>query len=149
MMQVRDFLPEDKEAYLTMATDLFNGPAAVHALPLSYLEHTFKEILAGSPYLRGLILEEAGQVAGYCQLAFVYNNEIDGMYVWMDELYIKPEFRSKGLGSQMFQWVFAEYRGKAKKLRFEVAPDNTDALRLYRRLGFTEWPYIQFTKDFD
>lgn len=148
-MQVRDFLPTDKESYLEMASDLFDGPAAIQALPLSYLEHTFEEILAGSPYLRGLILEEEGQTAGYCQLAFVYNNEIDGMYVWMDELYIKPEFRNKGLGSHMFQWVFDEYRGKAKKLRFEVAPDNTDALRLYRRLGFTEWPYIQFTKDFD
>ncbi len=146
-MLIRDFNATDYETYRNMAQELFNGAAAVHALPETNFQNTFEQIMAKGPYLRGLIIEHEQEIAGYCQLAFIYNNEIDGMYVWMDELFIKPAFRSLGLGTKVFQWVNEEYRGKAKKIRFEVSPDNVDALRLYRRLGFQEWPYIQFTKD--
>jgi len=148
-MLIRDFTATDYEAYYEMALGLFNGPAAVHALPGSNMQNTFREIMEKSPYLRGVMIEHEGEIAGYCQLAFIYNNEIDGMYVWIDELFIKPGFRGLGLGTQVMQWVNEQYRGKAKKIRLEVSSDNPDALRLYKRLGYEEWPYIQFTKDIE
>lgn len=38
------------------------------------------------------------------------------------------------------------YKGKAARLRLEAEPDNTGAIRLYKRLGFEELPYKQLIK---
>ena len=145
-MLIRDFTPQDYPDYLEMASALFQGSAAAHPLPEQHFRHTFEQITGGNPALRGLILEVEGQPAGYSQLSRTYNNEIDGDFLWIEELYIKEEHRGSGLATAFFDWLVAEYTGKVKMLRLEASSSNTRAIELYKRLGFEEWPYIQMAK---
>jgi ribosomal protein S18 acetylase RimI-like enzyme len=50
---------------------------------------------------------------------------------------IKPQYRNRGLGTKMIQVVedFLRQR-KFSRLTLNVARDNTDAIRLYKRLGY-------------
>ncbi len=50
---------------------------------------------------------------------------------------VKPAWRSRGIGSYLMRFVQADLRRRGfQYLTLNVAKDNTDALRLYRRLGY-------------
>ena len=66
--------------------------------------------------------------------------------VWLEELYIRAEFRSRGLGSEFFRQVTEENRD-ARRFRLEVEPENVRAIALYRRLGYENLPYVQMIRD--
>lgn len=75
-------------------------------------------------------------VIGYAILVFCWNTEFGGRFVIIDDLYIRPEFRSKGIGAGFFDFLTEEYGGKAAALALEASPGNKDAIRLYERYGF-------------
>lgn len=50
-------------------------------------------------------------------------------WAYCELLYIEPEMRGQGLGTEMLRWMAARYGSVV------VAPDNLGAQRLYKRLG--------------
>lgn len=50
-------------------------------------------------------------------------------WAYCEMLYIEPEMRGQGLGTEMLRWMAARYGSVV------VAPDNRGAQRLYKRLG--------------
>ena len=84
--------------------------------------------------------------AGYAVTAKTFSAEAGGRVVWYEELYIRSEFRQRGLGSEFFNYAEKLYADYAR-IRLEVEADNSGAIRLYKRLGFTELPYMQMVKD--
>ena len=50
-------------------------------------------------------------------------------WAYCELLYIEPEMRGQGLGTEMLLWMAARYGS------IILAPDNQDAQRLYKRLG--------------
>jgi GNAT superfamily N-acetyltransferase len=75
--------------------------------------------------------------AGYLFLTSCFSVELHGEFMLLDELYLRPAFRGKGVGSVAV--VFAERvcreRG-VKTLRLEVGYENAPAQSLYERMGF-------------
>ena len=66
--------------------------------------------------------------------------------VWIDrreeeirllDIALLPERQSQGIGGELLSRLQAEAGEAGKPLRHSVAKDNPDALRFYRRLGFT------------
>lgn len=47
-----------------------------------------------------------------------------------------PEVRGKGIGSEVLLWVLERAREREKAVRLQVFVVNSDARRLYERLGF-------------
>ena len=83
---------------------------------------------------------------GYAVTAKGFSQECGGQFVWVDELYVLPEHQGKGVGTEALR-LLEEYYPHCKRFRLEVEPDNEDAARLYRRLGFEGLAYRQFVKD--
>ena len=50
-------------------------------------------------------------------------------WAYCELLYIEPDMRGQGLGTELLRWMAARYGSVV------VAPDNQDAQRLYKRLG--------------
>ena len=67
--------------------------------------------------------------------------------LWLEELYIRPEFQGQGLGSHYFAWLQEAYGDKVARMRLEVEPENERARALYARMGFSDLPYLQMHKD--
>lgn len=78
----------------------------------------------------------AGVLVGYAILVFFWSNEFGGDFVEVDELFVVAGYRSRGIGSAFFQWLEAEFRGKAVALGLQVAPSNDRACEFYQRMGF-------------
>ncbi|MDX2109769.1 MAG: GNAT family N-acetyltransferase [Verrucomicrobiota bacterium] len=85
----------------------------------------------------GLIYADT-TLAGYTVLCFGYSLEFHGRFGLLDELYVRPAFRRKGIGNLALEWAVAYcQREGIGALRLEVDRLNTLALSLYERAGFT------------
>ena len=85
------------------------------------------------------------EVYGFALLALTYSNEAGGIVVWLEEIYVKPEHRCKGITGEFFKFIEKEYADVAR-IRLETEPDNERAVRLYERNGFTKLGYSQMYK---
>ena len=87
---------------------------------------------------RALVAEDGGRIVGYALLISFWSNEYGGEICAIDELYIVPGHRARGIGSALFEKV-AEDRAiwprRPVAIELEVAPDNARARALYERLG--------------
>lgn len=147
-MSVRDFKQSDRGAVLEMVDVFYHSPAVDHPVPVKNFANAFDDMCdGGTPYLRGLLVEHEGKTAGFCSLAFTYSTEAGGHVVLIEEVFILPDFRGHGLGEEVFTFIKNTYRGKAKRLRLEVAVDNVRAIALYQRLGFDVLPYSQMINE--
>jgi len=77
-------------------------------------------------------------LAGYIALCRGFSIEFNGFDAFVDELYLEPGFRGRGIGS----FVLTEIRSEARRqgiraLHLEVARGNARAQKLYRSAGFT------------
>ncbi len=132
-MEIRDFQPRDRQAYLDMAVDFYSGNASLFDVDMKKFEDTFNIGVKGSDLMRGLIITEGEQYIGYALLAFYWSCEAGGFVVQAEELYFTPETRGKGCGHRFFEWLFAAYP-QARRFRLEVCPKNPQAKKLYSKL---------------
>ncbi|HKJ54314.1 MAG TPA: GNAT family N-acetyltransferase [Gammaproteobacteria bacterium] len=120
-------------------------------LPLVRAYHEFEEIdsteserksavgrLLGDTSLGGIwLIHCEDTLCGYLALCRGFSIEFNGFDAFVDEFYLLPQFRGRGIGGQ----VLKEIKSKARELdinalHLEVARDNEHARRLYRAAGF-------------
>jgi GNAT superfamily N-acetyltransferase len=144
-MNFRKMEARDKDAVLEMMTVFYASPAVLHKAPQSVLEQDIADCVGDCPFVEGFIIEEEGEVAGYAMTAMGYSTEYGGISVMLEDLYLRPEYRGKGLGSAFLTYLQDSLRGRAVRLRLEAEPSNTRAIEVYRRCGFEVLPYTEMT----
>lgn len=135
----------DKRAFLEMSREFYSSDAVLHAVDPSFHEKAFAELLRSGTYLTCFVFECDDRVAGYALLSKMFSREAGGMVVWIEEIYVRSAFRGRGVGGAFFAWLRANV--PAIRYRLEVEPSNERAQSLYRRLGFSELPYVQMVLD--
>ena len=143
---LRPFTAADRADYLRMAHDFYRSDAVDHVIPDSFLEKTADAVLAGTPFAAIYLLEADGRTAGYALLALTWSQEGGGLTVWVDELYVLPQFRGRGLGTAFFH-ALRECYPEAARFRLEVEPDNSRAKARYGRMGYKPLPYSQMVME--
>lgn len=83
-----------------------------------------------------LVLESHGEIVGYSIVVFQWSNEYGGDVVNIDELYVKPSFRSMGIGTDFIKYLMEKYQDNLIVL--EVTPSNNRAYDYYSLLGFED-----------
>lgn len=87
------------------------------------------------------------ELVGYLILTLGYSIEYGGRDAFIDEVYIRSEYRGYGIGSQALSFVEEECRALGvRALHLEVERENTNAQRLYRKVGFTDHDRYLMTK---
>lgn len=142
---IRRIVGSDREEYLKMADDFYHSDAVSHAIPRANFEDAFKEAIGNNPFIELYILEHEGIIAGYAAIAVTYTTEGGGKTLWLDELYVKEQFRGKGLGRSVIEYLKSD--DTVKRIRLEITPSNSDAERLYKALGFCVCDYKQLIWD--
>ena len=107
----------------------------------------FASVYAMNPEI--YLLDWEGETAGYGLTARTFSQEAGGIVIWIEELYIREAYRSRGLGREFFSYIEEKNRGKIKRIRLEVEEDNTRAISLYERLGYEVLGYNQMIKEFE
>ena len=138
---IRKFVPEDREDYIRFSTEFYNSPAVDKPIPREHFEHGFDEIMRSDVYVQGYMLVCDGKNVGYCVTMKTYSVEAGGITIWIDELFVLEEYRSKGLGRELFKYIEENGDKKLRRIRLEVEQENGRAISLYKKMGFEPAPY--------
>jgi GNAT superfamily N-acetyltransferase len=138
---IRKFVPEDREDYISFSTEFYNSSAVDKPVPREHFEQGFDEMMRSDVYVQGYMLVCDGNNVGYCVTMKTYSVEAGGITIWIDELFVLEEYRSKGLGRELFKYIEENGDKKLRRIRLEVELENGRAISLYKKMGFEPAPY--------
>ena len=116
---VRAYYAEDRHGF-----DECRQPAALAALA------------AGEPFGRGWLIEQDGRRVGYVVLSWGFSVEAGGREACLDEIYLLPEVRGRGLGGRVLALVEAEARAFGVRRIFLEVERHNRVIGLYRRADY-------------
>ncbi|MGA2276602.1 MAG: GNAT family N-acetyltransferase [Terracidiphilus sp.] len=95
-----------------------------------------------NPHFFCLIAEYDGQTAGFALYFFNYSSWV-GLGIYLEDIFVEPEFRGLGIGKALLEHVaaIAVERG-CQRLQWAVLDWNTPAIDFYRAMGsefLDEW----------
>lgn len=148
MVSIRKIRPSDEVIYLKMAREFYDTDAVLIHVDDSHFEATFRELMRSEDYAVCYVFELDGQIAGYSLLAKTYSQEAGGTVMWIEEIYVLPKFRGRGIGREFFSFILKNRPENIKRFRLEVERENEGAVRLYKSFGFDFLGYDQMIIDF-
>lgn len=102
-------------------------------------EAAIRDVAAGVALAPAFFVVEAGQTIGFFVLSLGYSPEHGGTDGFIDDIYLIPEARGKGLGRAALALAVAEAREcGVRVLLLEVEAGNERAYRMYTNAGFTD-----------
>ncbi len=139
----------DKGECAKMMEEFYQSDAVDHNIPKEFIENTIEMAMGDSPYNKIIICKSENKYAGFCHIAFSYSCEAGGLVAIIEELYVRDDFKGKGLGTSILSFIHDKFDDKVKRYRLEVVQENLLAIKLYERLGFKMLPYRQMVFDME
>lgn len=115
--------------------ELFREFATFEKLP-EKMTNTVEKMMEDREHFHCFVaVDRRNEIVGYVTYFFSYYTWI-GKSLYMDDLYVRPEFRSTGIGTMLINRVieFAKTEN-CRKLRWQVSEWNKPAIEFYRKLG--------------
>lgn len=102
-----------------------------------HIRSALAPILEGSPHAAVYLVGPRVAPVGYVLVVFGYSLEYGGIDGYIDEFFIRPKVRGRGMGSEVLQGLApALANAGVKSLCLEVDRTDAKAQRLYTRNGF-------------
>ena len=115
--------------------DLFMEFATFEKLP-EKMTNTVEKMIQEKDFFHCFVAETSDkQIVGYATYFFGYYTWI-GKSVYMDDLYVKPEYRASGTGTRLISMVIETAKSSlCHKLRWQVSDWNKPAIGFYKSIG--------------
>ncbi|MBE6943875.1 MAG: GNAT family N-acetyltransferase [Ruminococcaceae bacterium] len=144
MTQILSMTKAHREAVLSMMRVFYTSPAVATNGSEEIFNADIDTCVSDSPYLEGFVFSEDGVLAGYAMIAKSFSTEYGVPCIWIEDIYITPEYRGHGIASRFFSYLDEKFPGCL--FRLEVEDENLPAIHTYRKNGFSEWPYKEMKK---
>ena len=141
---IRIMTAEDKACVIEMMRVFYASPAVLSNGSEEIFINDVDNCVNESPYLEGYIFENSKEVQGYAMVAKSFSTEFGRPCMWIEDLYIKDEYRGLGLGSKFLNYIKEKYPDSI--LRLEVEKENERAVRVYEKCGFEVLPYMEMKR---
>jgi len=116
-------------------------------LPEEVINNGVKRLMQRPEYGFYLIAEDTQQtVAGTCMVTMEWSDWRDGLFWWVQSVYVKPEYRKQGVYSAMYNRIreLADKEPDVYGFRLYVEKDNLIAQKTYESLGMQATDYIMY-----
>lgn len=141
-MTVREGGEKDLPALLGLINEL-----ATFENSAGEVKNSVKLMKKQKELFRFFVAEEEGRMVGAAVYFFAYYTWV-GKSLYLDDLYVKPEFRRRKVGSMLVRKVFeVAGRERCQRLRLQVLGWNKGAIEFYKRCGGSisgEWLNCDF-----
>lgn len=141
---IRKMVKEDKNTVIDMMRVFYASPAVLSNGSEEIFKVDVENCMNDSPYLEGFIFEDANEIQGYGMIAKSFSTEFGKPCIWVEDLYLKPEYRGLGIGSKFFEYLEKNYTDCI--FRLEVEEENERAIHVYEKNGFAVLPYMEMKK---
>jgi ribosomal protein S18 acetylase RimI-like enzyme len=90
-----------------------------------------------------LVAEESGEIIASLMITTEWSDWRNGIFWWIQSVYVRPESRRKGVYSTLYQYVrdLATREPGVCGFRLYVEKDNLNAQLTYKKLGMQETDY--------
>jgi GNAT superfamily N-acetyltransferase len=134
---VREAGPGDAKAVIGLVSELIVELGG-QPLPMSATTDAYLELLNSSPRKGFVMFAETGGVAvAVCTVSHVHALRSTGQYSIIQEMYVRPEVRSTGVGAQLLERALREavFRG-SRFVELGTPFEGERQIAFYRRSGF-------------
>lgn len=94
-----------------------------------------------------LLFSSSGEIVGYALLINYWSNEYGGNILYVDELFVKANYRSLGIGSTFFNYLEQHVDKHTVALCLETSPHNKKAQAFYEKNNFKIYENIFYFKE--
>lgn len=144
MLSVINMSEEHKNEVVKMMQDFYSSPAVFTNGSEEIFQCDVENCINDNPYLEGYIFTEEDIIMGYSMVAKSFSTEFGKPCIWIEDIYLKPEFCGKGIGSFFMSFIENKYPNAV--LRLEVEDENERAVHVYEKSGFKVLPYMEMIK---
>ncbi|RXJ72207.1 GNAT family N-acetyltransferase [Veronia nyctiphanis] len=138
-MKVRLATKEDSETLLALIQlkagfdrnmKGFNGEVS------TTVEKIERTLFGDLPFAHALLLEIEGKAQGFALFHYRYSSFSGDPSIWLDDLLVVDEQRSKGLGLALMKAIKSQAESTlASHIAWTASPHNTGAHQFYEKLG--------------
>ena len=136
------FIAESNTAMALETEDMELVPDVVHS--------GVAAVLADDSLGFYIVAEIDGQPAGQLMVTYEWSDWRNGLWWWIQSVYVRPEFRRRGVYSALHRHVAEAARaaGGVCGLRLYVEQENTRAQRVYQSLDMYPTRYHMYEVEF-
>lgn len=150
-VQIRDATPADVDVLVTSTLGNAWESEGLRLNP-QVARQGVQSLLADPRKGRAFVAECHGKFAGSTYVTFEWSDWHAAWYWWIQSAYTVPEFRGKGVWTQIFtavqqaakRAVDDDAHGPVRAIRLYVESSNDQGLRAYRGHGMKHCPYEVF-----
>lgn len=136
-MSFRRAEPRDLDAFMELHRAFFAEDGYPH--DDAAMTEAARVLIETPSYGQIQVAEAEGQLVAYFVLAFGYSLEFLGRDAFLDELYVAPAWRGRGLGQQALDRLEEACRAEGiRAVHLEVERTKPRTIELYRRRGYFE-----------
>jgi len=133
-MNVRTATSDDREVVLKLVAELHEF--AGYSFD-TFVQRAVEELAARHRWGVILLADQNDQSVGYGAVCYGFSVEFGGRDAFIDELYVRPSARGRGVGRALLEEMIGHCRVLGiRAVHLEVDHGNDQAAALYERLGF-------------
>ena len=128
---IRQGTPQDFPAVFTLIREFSTFQKTPEKVTI-----TPEEMTENKDLFRCFVVEnEDAQIIGFASFFMAYYSW-SGKALYLDDLYVKKEFRGHRIGTQLLDKLIDHANAEqCKKVRWQVSHWNTDAIEFYKKMG--------------
>ncbi len=141
---IRHMAEKDKNQVIEMMRTFYASPAVFSNGSEEIFEADVDNCIGECPYIEGYVFEVNGNLQAYAMVAKSFSTEFGKPCIWIEDIFIKDEYRGFGIGSRFLNYIEEKYPNSI--FRLEVEAENEGAVNLYKKCGYEFLPYLEMKK---
>ena len=148
--RVRPAVKADAPIILSLIRELASFEKLEHEVTAT-VEALQQTLFGPHPYAEVLLAEADGQIAAFSLFFHNYSTFLGKPGLYIEDIYVRPEFRGRGLGKQLFAEIASLARARqCGRIEWWVLNWNESALEFYKTMGaepMNQWTVYRLSQE--